>query len=287
MLAASADVLAGQDVAQFAGLNREFHSLLCDTEQTQMIHRMLTGIWSKTETAQRGFRLVPWRLPESHAEHVAIRDALVAGELHEAGRLVHAHEIAAMDALIRLWASSRKGAGFRHRTTHRGGGTARANSGEVTSMTNTQALINGVWTDAEDGATFEVTDPADGSPVAAVADCGAERAAAAVDAAEAALPGWRAMPAHERAAVLRRAAALLTERAGEIGSLMTREQGKPLHEAVGETSSAGTICSGRRKRPAGCTARRSRPPPPTAGYGCCRSRSGWSPPSRRGTSRSR
>lgn len=100
VLAASADVLAGQDVAQFAALNRQFHSLLCDTEQTQMIHRMLTGIWSKTETAQRGFRLVPWRLPESHAEHVAIRDALVAGELHEASRLVHAHEVAAMDALI-------------------------------------------------------------------------------------------------------------------------------------------------------------------------------------------
>lgn len=106
-------------------------------------------------------------------------------------------------------------------------------------MSTTQALINGVWTDSEDGATFKVTDPADGTPVAAVADCGAARAASAVDAAQAALPGWRAMPAHERAAVLRGAAALLTERAGEIGALVTREQGKPLHEAVAETVSAG------------------------------------------------
>lgn len=105
-------------------------------------------------------------------------------------------------------------------------------------MTSTQALIGGVWTDAEDGRTFEVTDPADGSPVTRVADCGSARTRSAVDAAAAALPGWRAMPAHERAKVMRSAAALLAERAEEIGALMTREQGKPLQEAAGEVTGA-------------------------------------------------
>lgn len=100
VLAASSEALERQDVAAFAALNRQFHSLLCDTEQTQMIHRMLTGVWSTTSTAQRGFRLVPWRLPKSHAEHLAIRDALVAGDSLRAGALVHAHEMAALDALI-------------------------------------------------------------------------------------------------------------------------------------------------------------------------------------------
>ncbi|MER5439451.1 GntR family transcriptional regulator [Streptomyces sp. NPDC002790] len=100
VLAESVEAVGEGDVARFAALNRRFHSLLCDTGQTQMIHRMLTGIWSKTETAQRGFRLVPWRLPESHAEHVAIRDALAGGSFQEAAELVRAHELAAMDALI-------------------------------------------------------------------------------------------------------------------------------------------------------------------------------------------
>lgn len=87
-------------MAEFARLNRAFHSLLCDTEQSRLTHRLLLGLWSRTETAQRGFRLVPWRLPESHAEHVAIRDALVAGDLPRASELQYAHEMAAMSALI-------------------------------------------------------------------------------------------------------------------------------------------------------------------------------------------
>lgn len=101
VLADSAEAVAHEDVARFAALNRKFHSLLCDTGQTQMIHRMLTGIWSKSETAQRGFRLVPWRLPESHAEHVAIRNALANGRLQKAAELMSTHELAAMHALIR------------------------------------------------------------------------------------------------------------------------------------------------------------------------------------------
>ncbi|WP_306317103.1 MULTISPECIES: GntR family transcriptional regulator [unclassified Streptomyces] len=109
VLADSAEAVAAEDVARFATLNRRFHSLLCDTEHTRMIHRMLLGVWSQTATAQRGFQLVPWRLPESHAEHLAIRNALVEGEFHKAAELVRTHELAAMDALIRaLDASSAK-----------------------------------------------------------------------------------------------------------------------------------------------------------------------------------
>ncbi|MDF5755604.1 GntR family transcriptional regulator [Spongiactinospora sp. TRM90649] len=100
VLAESAVAVEAGDVAAFARLNRHFHSLLCDTEQTRLTHRMLQSLLSRTETAQRGFRLVPWRLPASHAEHVAIRDALVAGDIALASRLQHAHETAAMDALI-------------------------------------------------------------------------------------------------------------------------------------------------------------------------------------------
>ncbi len=36
-----------------------------------------------------------------------------------------------------------------------------------------QGYIGGVWVDAEDGATFEVTDPADGAPLGTVPKMGA------------------------------------------------------------------------------------------------------------------
>ncbi|MEU7990414.1 NAD-dependent succinate-semialdehyde dehydrogenase [Streptosporangium canum] len=95
-----------------------------------------------------------------------------------------------------------------------------------------QALVGGRWRDA--AARFPVTDPATGETIAEVADCDGRLTAEAVDAAAAALPAWRAMPAHERAAIMRRAAELLAGRAGAIGAVMTAEQGKPLAEATGE-----------------------------------------------------
>jgi DNA-binding GntR family transcriptional regulator len=100
VLAACEIAVREEDVAAFARLNRRFHSLLCDTEHSKLTHRMLQSLWARTETAQRGFRLVPWRLPRSHAEHVAIRNALVEGDISLASRLQHAHEMAAMKALI-------------------------------------------------------------------------------------------------------------------------------------------------------------------------------------------
>ncbi|WP_067126509.1 NAD-dependent succinate-semialdehyde dehydrogenase [Microtetraspora malaysiensis] len=99
-------------------------------------------------------------------------------------------------------------------------------------MKTGKALVAGRWHTTTE--TFPVVNPATGETVAQAAECGPEVVAEAVDAAAAALPGWRAMPAHERAAIMRRAAALLAERAPEIGATLTAEQGKPLGEAVGE-----------------------------------------------------
>lgn len=99
-------------------------------------------------------------------------------------------------------------------------------------MKTGQALVAGRWRDAE--RRFAVTDPATGETIAEVADCEGKLTTEAVDAAAAALPGWRAMPAHERAVIMRRAAGLLTGRAEAIGAVMTAEQGKPLAEATGE-----------------------------------------------------
>ena len=49
-----------------------------------------------------------------------------------------------------------------------------------------QGYIGGAWVDAEDGATFEVTDPADGAPLGTVPKMGAAETRRAIDAANAA-----------------------------------------------------------------------------------------------------
>lgn len=98
------------------------------------------------------------------------------------------------------------------------------------------AYIDGVWAGADDGARFEVTDPADGGVLAHVPDMGAAETRRAIDAAAAALPAWRARTAKERAAVLRKWFELILESQDDLAVLMTSEQGKPLAEARGEVA---------------------------------------------------
>lgn len=99
-----------------------------------------------------------------------------------------------------------------------------------------EAFIGGLWTGARDGRTYEVTGPADGALAARVADCGADDAVAALEAAAAALPAWRATPARARAQVLKRWHALLLAHQDDLARLISLEQGKPLAEAVGEVA---------------------------------------------------
>jgi succinate-semialdehyde dehydrogenase/glutarate-semialdehyde dehydrogenase len=97
-----------------------------------------------------------------------------------------------------------------------------------------QAYVNGEWLSANDGGTFEVSNPADGSLLANVAQLGVEETRAAIVAAAAAWPSWRNLTAKERAAVLRRWYELIVANKQDLAALMTAEQGKPLAESVGE-----------------------------------------------------
>ena len=74
-----------------------------------------------------------------------------------------------------------------------------------------QAYINGEWVPADSGKTFSVFNPADGSLLADVADCGADETRRAIAAADAALPAWRAKTAKERGAILRKWFELILE----------------------------------------------------------------------------
>ena len=98
--------------------------------------------------------------------------------------------------------------------------------------------INGEWQAATSGRTFTSTNPATGDMLDNVPDGDRADARRAIDAAVAALPGWRSRTAYERAGVLIEAHRLMLERRDELAELMTREQGKPLRMARTEVGYA-------------------------------------------------
>jgi len=101
-------------------------------------------------------------------------------------------------------------------------------------------LIGGEWCDGLDGRRLDVSDPATDTVFASVPDSGAVDARAAVDAAQAAFPGWRALPAKQRAQILKRWNQLLLAHQEDLGRLVSREQGKPLTEGRGEIAYAAS-----------------------------------------------
>ncbi|MGB0251963.1 MAG: NAD-dependent succinate-semialdehyde dehydrogenase [Paracoccaceae bacterium] len=102
------------------------------------------------------------------------------------------------------------------------------------SLLATQGYLAGEWVDGDDGATFDVTNPARGDVIAKVADLSRAQTARAIAAAEAAQKEWAAKTAKERANILRRWYDLMMENADDLGTILTAEQGKPLAEAKGE-----------------------------------------------------
>jgi len=103
-------------------------------------------------------------------------------------------------------------------------------------------FIGGEWVAATSGATFENRNPARPSELIghfAASDRG--DVAAAVTAATDAFPGWASTSAIARANILYTAAERLNARLGEVARDLTREEGKTLREAIGETSRAVAI----------------------------------------------
>lgn len=100
-------------------------------------------------------------------------------------------------------------------------------------------FIAGQWLPGG-GALLAVTDPATGDLITNVPDSGAAEALAAVDAAHAAFPAWRKVPAKQRATILKRWNDLVLAHQDDLGKLISREQGKPLAEGKGEVSYAAS-----------------------------------------------
>ncbi|QQE83910.1 NADP-dependent succinate-semialdehyde dehydrogenase [Pseudomonas putida] len=104
-----------------------------------------------------------------------------------------------------------------------------------------QAFINGEWLDADSGQTINVTNPATGEVIGTVPKMGTAETRRAIEAADKALPAWRALTAKERSNKLRRWFELMIENQDDLARLMTTEQGKPLAEAKGEIAYAASF----------------------------------------------
>jgi acyl-CoA reductase-like NAD-dependent aldehyde dehydrogenase len=123
----------------------------------------------------------------------------------------------------------RRPAGSRSATLEpgRGAGSVAAMQSESRTLRSQPLLLDGAWT--ETGDWLEVRSPYSGEVVARVARGRADDARRAVDAAARALA--EPVPAHERAAILDRAAHALDERREEAAQTICAEAGKPISAA--------------------------------------------------------
>jgi succinate-semialdehyde dehydrogenase/glutarate-semialdehyde dehydrogenase len=101
-------------------------------------------------------------------------------------------------------------------------------------LIKTQAYVNGQWVSAASGKTFEVTNPATGETMAAVADMSREDVRKAIEAAHDAWPAYRDLTARERSALMKKWFGLIQENKQELARIMTMECGKVLQESLGE-----------------------------------------------------
>ncbi|MGE6605478.1 NAD-dependent succinate-semialdehyde dehydrogenase [Halomonas sp. NPDC076908] len=103
------------------------------------------------------------------------------------------------------------------------------------------AYIDGSWVAADSGEQITVLNPATGEAIGDIPRLGRAETERAIDAADAALPAWRALTAQERADMLMKWHDLMMEHQQDLAMLMTYEQGKPLKEAAGEIAYAASF----------------------------------------------
>lgn len=96
-------------------------------------------------------------------------------------------------------------------------------------------FINGKWTDAESGETFENRNPANWSElIGTFPKSGKEDVEHAVEAAVKQRDVWANLPVPERGQILGRAGDIMVKRKEELAKLMTKEMGKVLKETKGD-----------------------------------------------------
>ena len=98
--------------------------------------------------------------------------------------------------------------------------------------------IGGEWRAAAGAGMIAVVDPSTEAVLARVPDATLADAAAAVDAAAKAAPGWRNTAPRKRSEILRRCFELMVERSDMLATMISLENGKALRDAKGEVAYA-------------------------------------------------
>ncbi|MEL0273823.1 MAG: aldehyde dehydrogenase family protein [Pontimonas sp.] len=108
-------------------------------------------------------------------------------------------------------------------------------------MTVTGLLLDGAWTSRKDSVRHTVRSPYSGEELAEIVLAGSSDTEAALDSAVSGAALWRNTPAHQRTAILLKAAAIADERIESHALTMSQEMGKSIREARGEATRAGEI----------------------------------------------
>ncbi|WP_315972486.1 NAD-dependent succinate-semialdehyde dehydrogenase [Photobacterium sanguinicancri] len=104
-----------------------------------------------------------------------------------------------------------------------------------------QVYIAGQWCDADSNSNQPVYNPADGSLLGHVPECGQLETQRAINAADIASKSWRKTTAKEKSQVLRRWFDLIQQHSEALAEILTAEQGKPLTEAKAEIAYAASF----------------------------------------------
>lgn len=102
------------------------------------------------------------------------------------------------------------------------------------SLFRQACYIDGQWVGSADGGTINVENPADRQVLGTVPKLTVQDVQAAIDAADRAQEGWKALSAKERSRLIRRWYDLCMQHQEDLAILLTLEQGKPLKESRGE-----------------------------------------------------
>lgn len=100
------------------------------------------------------------------------------------------------------------------------------------SLLQTGSFVDGEWITGKD--RFDISNPADNSVIADVADVGEAGARQAIAAAARAFESWKKVSPFERAKVLMRWHGLILAHLDDLAAILTAEMGKTLTEARGE-----------------------------------------------------
>ncbi|WIM69168.1 NAD-dependent succinate-semialdehyde dehydrogenase [Corynebacterium suedekumii] len=107
---------------------------------------------------------------------------------------------------------------------------------QLIDTTPTGLFIGGEFTDADNGDTFEVINPSDGSVLTTVASASEADARRALDVNADAQTTWGTTPARERAEILRRTYEYLIDHTEELAYLQSAELGRALPDSEAEVT---------------------------------------------------